>query len=162
MTGTQSQGSSHLFWGLLFAQAVAAIVIALLVATVGTLEQVLIALWGGGISLIAYTWAGFQLWIHPGNRMARRQASAAIRAEVGKVVILLLLFWLTLSEWPATRSSNALILFAAFFVSQLAGWIWLARRLAAEQVDSALAGNSAPEQTAQGEDAGNDAGNKDK
>lgn len=132
MTGTYSQGSS-LFWGLLRAQGAATVALAIAVAIAGSSEQVLIALWGGVMSLVAYTWAGFQLWIHPGNRQPRRQMSAAIRAEVGKVVILLLLFWLTLSEWPATRSSNALILFAAFFFAQLAGWIWLARRLAGEQ-----------------------------
>lgn len=155
MTGTYSQGSST-FWGLLRAQAAAAIGVAILVAIAGSTEQILIALWGGGICLIAYAWAGFQLWIHPGNRNARRLASAAVRAEVGKVVILLLMFWFTLSEWPATRSSNALILFAAFFVSQLAGWIWLARHLAAQQVSSMPEGGSAPEQ------AGSDGGNQDK
>lgn len=160
MTGKYSQGSS-LFWGLLRAQAAAAIGIAILVAIAGSTEQILIALWGGGISLIAYAWAGFQLWVHPKNRLARRQASAAIRAEVGKVVILLLLFWLTLSEWPATRSSNALILFAAFFVSQLAGWIWLARRLATNPIEAEPADSSAPAQAASdGNDDGNSS-NKD-
>lgn len=136
MTGNHSQDSKHLFWGLLRAQAVATLIIAIVVAAFGSSEQALIALWGGGISWIAYAWAAYQLWAHPGNRSARRHASAAVRAEVGKIVILLLLFWLTLQEWPATRDSNALIMFAAFFLVQLVGWIWLAVRLASapEQV----------------------------
>jgi ATP synthase protein I len=132
VTGNHSQEPKRLFWGLLRAQAVATLIVALVVAAFGSAEQALIALWGGGISLIAYAWAGYQLWAHPGNRSARRHASAAVRAEVGKIVILLLLFWLTLRQWPATRDSNALIMFAAFFLVQLVGWIWLAVRLASE------------------------------
>ncbi|MCB1837184.1 MAG: hypothetical protein KDH99_06135 [Alcanivoracaceae bacterium] len=125
-----------MFWGLLRAQGAATIASAILVAIAGSGEQVLIALWGGAISLVAYSWAGFRLWLHPGNQRSDRPMRPVIRAEVGKVVILLLLFWLTLSEWPATRSSNALILFAAFFFTQLAGWVWLARRLAGEQAET--------------------------
>ncbi|MDF1780850.1 MAG: ATP synthase subunit I [Alcanivoracaceae bacterium] len=132
MTGTNSQGPKQLFWGLLRAQAVATFIIAIGMAVFGSSEQILIALWGGSISVIAYAWAGYQLWMHPKNRLAQRHASAAVRAEVGKIVILLLLFWLTLKEWPATRDSNALILFAAFFFAQLVGWIWLAQRLASD------------------------------
>ncbi len=141
VTRNHSQEPKHLFWGLLRAQAVATLIIAIVVAAFGSGEQVLIALWGGGISLIAYAWAAYQLWAHPGNRSPRRHASAAVRAEVGKIVILLMLFWLTLRQWPATRDSNAIIMFAAFFLVQFVGWVWLAIRLASAPTQTADEGS---------------------
>lgn len=86
------------------------------------------ALWGGVICLLAHAWSGFQLWLSPANRLPRRMATAAIRAEVGKIVIILLLLAVTFSKVPATREPGiAAMLLAGFFLVQLAGWIWLAR-----------------------------------
>lgn len=86
------------------------------------------ALIGGGIALVANSWAGFQLWLHPGNYKPNRAATAAIRAEIGRLVIVLLLFWLTLKQWPEARQgATAMMLFAGFFVVQVVGWLWLAR-----------------------------------
>ena len=114
MTGSERQGSS-IYWGLLRAQGAVIIASAILVATAGSTDKVLAALWGGGICLIANAWAGFQVWMHPGNRSPQRLQGAAIRAEVGKVVIVLLLFGLTLKRWPIMHTgSTALILLLAF------------------------------------------------
>lgn len=118
-----------LFRGLMTAQAAAIAVCSILAGLLGGAPVAIAAAWGGGICLLAHAWAGFQLWLHPGNRRSeRRQASAAIRAEMGKIVIMLLLFWLTFREMPDMRSrETAAALFAGFFLTQVAGWIWLAR-----------------------------------
>ncbi|MDF1725155.1 MAG: ATP synthase subunit I, partial [Alcanivorax sp.] len=76
------------------AQLVTLVLFALLVTTLAGTLAGLVAAWGGTISLIAYAWGGFQLWMHPGNRAPKRMATAAIRAEMGKIAIMLLLFWL--------------------------------------------------------------------
>lgn len=114
------------YWGLLRAQGLAVIALALLLSIAMGPEVILVVLWGGMISLLAFAWAGYQLWLHPGNRRPARQASAAIRAEAGKVVIVLVLFWLTLKSWPDVRTgSKAIILMSAFFWTYVAGLIWL-------------------------------------
>jgi ATP synthase protein I len=126
-----------LFRGLLCAQGLVTLVIVALASWPGGREVALSALIGGGIATVASGWAGFQLWLHPGNRQPNRAATAAIRAEVGRVAIVLLLLWLTLKHWPEARQgAPAIMLFAGFFVVQLAGWIWLARATGTTQVDS--------------------------
>ncbi|MDF1628476.1 MAG: ATP synthase subunit I [Alcanivoracaceae bacterium] len=126
-----------LFRGLLCAQGLATLVVAVLAAWPGGRDVALAGLIGGGIATVASGWAGFQLWLHPGNRQADRAATAAIRAEIGRVVIVLLLLWLTLKHWPEARQgATAMMLFAGFFVVQLVGWIWLARATGETNVDS--------------------------
>lgn len=86
------------------------------------------AAWGGAICLLAHGWAGFQVWLHPRNSEIRHQTGAAIRAEVGKIAIMLLLFWVSFKGWPELRERNAAAaLLANFFLVQVVGWIWLAR-----------------------------------
>ena len=102
-TSNEFQAHRTLFWGLMRAQLAAIVVFALLVTvTAGTLAG-LVAAWGGTISLIAYAWGGYQIWLHPGNHAPKRMATAAVRAEMGKIAIMLLLFWLTFSKVPETR-----------------------------------------------------------
>lgn len=126
-----------LFRGILCAQGLATLIVAALSAWLGGRDVALSALAGGGIATVASGWAGFQLWLHPGNRQADRAATAAIRAEIGRVAIVLLLLWLTLKHWPEARQgAPAMMLFAGFFVVQLAGWIWLARATGETNVDS--------------------------
>lgn len=126
-----------LFRGILCAQGLATLIVAALSAWSGGRDVALSALAGGGIATVASGWAGFQLWLHPGNRQADRAATAAIRAEIGRVAIVLLLLWLTLKHWPEARQgAPAMMLFAGFFVVQLAGWIWLARATGETNVDS--------------------------
>lgn len=118
---------SKLFWGLLCAQSLATFIVVALAAWPGGRIVALSALVGGGIALVANSWAGFQLWLHPSNYKPNRAATAAIRAEIGRLVIVLLLFWLTLKHWPQARDgAAAMMLFAGFFVVQLVGWVWLA------------------------------------
>jgi ATP synthase protein I len=126
-----------LFRGLLCVHGVVTLGVAALAAWPGGREAALATLAGGGIATVASGWAGFQLWLHPGNREPSRAATAAIRAEIGRVVIVLLLLWLTLKHWPVAREgASAMMLFAGFFVVQLAGWVWLARATGETQVDS--------------------------
>lgn len=128
MTAQESRSASRLFIGLLGAQGVTILTIAVLAAALAGQPEFGIALWGGAISLLGYLWAGFQMWMHPGNARPARQGTLAIRAEFGRVAIVLLLLWLTLSRWPETRDmSGALTLFTSLFLTQLAGLIWLAR-----------------------------------
>lgn len=110
----------------------AQIITLLVVATVLTVlvgsSAGLSAAWGGTICLLAHGWAGFQVWLHPRNSETRHQAGAALRAEVGKVAIMLLLLWVSFKEWPELRERNAAAaLLANFFLVQVVGWIWLAR-----------------------------------
>ena len=110
------------------AQASAALAIAALAALTAGPNYGLAALWGGTICLLAHAWGGFQVWLHPRNHKPGRMATAAIRAEFGKIVIMLLLFWLTFSRVPATREQGmAAMLLAGFFLVQVAGWVALAR-----------------------------------
>ena len=110
---------------------------ALLVTTLAGTLAGLVAAWGGTISLIAYAWGGFQLWMHPGNRAPKRMATAAIRAEMGKIAIMLLLFWLTFSKVPEAREMKiAMVLLLGFMLTQIVGWVQVARldgQTAAEQ-----------------------------
>jgi ATP synthase protein I len=121
-----SQGSSDIYWGLLRAQGLAILAVVLMVSVIRGPADLLLAGWGGAISLIAYAWAGFQLWMHPGNREPARQTGAPIRAEVGKVVVILALFGWTFSQWPDVGESSALIILAgAFLWTYLCGLVWL-------------------------------------
>ncbi|MBD3644801.1 ATP synthase subunit I [Alcanivorax sp.] len=119
------------------AQLVTLVLFALLVTTLAGTLAGLVAAWGGSISLIAYAWGGFQLWMHPGNRAPKRMATAAIRAEMGKIAIMLLLFWLTFSKVPEAREMKiAMVLLLGFMLTQIVGWVQVARldgQTAAEQ-----------------------------
>lgn len=126
MNEQDSQGSSDIYWGLLRAQGLAIFAIVLMVSVTRGPADLLLAGWGGSISLIANAWAGFQLWLHPGNRQPARQTGAPIRAEVGKVVVILALFGLTFSQWPdISRGSALIILVVAFLWTYLSGLVWL-------------------------------------
>lgn len=137
MTSNEFQPNRTLFWGLMRAQLVTLVLFALLVTSLAGTLAGLVAAWGGTISLIAYAWGGFQLWLHPGNRAPKRMATAAIRAEMGKIAIMLLLFWLTFSKVPEAREMKiAMVLLLGFMLTQIVGWVQVARldgQTAAEQ-----------------------------
>ena len=137
MTSNEFQPNRTLFWGLMRAQLATLVIFALLVTTLAGTLAGLVAAWGGTISLIAYAWGGFQLWMHPGNRAPKRMATAAIRAEMGKIAIMLLLFWLTFSKVPEAREMKiAMVLLLGFMLTQIVGWVQVARldgQTAAEQ-----------------------------
>lgn len=127
MTKTAFSGA-FIFRGLLLVQLTTLLVAGALAALLAGGLEGLAALWGGAICLLAHAWAGFQVWLHPRNQDPRHQAGAAIRAELGKIAIMLLLLWLSFREWPDLRGKNAAAaLLASFFLAQVAGWIWLAR-----------------------------------
>lgn len=128
MTKTLSAGAG-LFRGLMSAQVAALAVCSILAGLLGGVALALGAAWGAGICLLAHAWAGFQLWLHPGNRRSeRRRATAALRAEIGKITIMLVLLWLTFREVPAMQTKQmAAALLVGFFVTQAAGLVWLAR-----------------------------------
>ena len=118
MTSNEFQPNRTLFWGLMRAQLVTLVLFALLVTSLAGTLAGLVAAWGGTISLIAYAWGGFQLWLHPGNRAPKRMATAAIRAEMGKIAIMLLLFWLTFSKVPEAREMKiAMVLLLGFMLT---------------------------------------------
>ena len=137
MTSNEFQPNRTLFWGLMRAQLATLVLFALLVTSLAGTLAGLVAAWGGTISLIAYAWGGFQLWLHPGNRAPKRMATAAIRAEMGKIAIMLLLFWLTFSKVPEAREMKiAMVLLLGFMLTQIVGWVQVARldgQVAAEQ-----------------------------
>ncbi|MCQ6260416.1 hypothetical protein MLD55_00595 [Alcanivorax sp. MM125-6] len=110
------------------AQISSAILFAALVTVLAGASLGLAAAWGGIISLIAYAWGGFQVWLHPGNRAPERMAGAALRAEAGKVVIMLALFGLTFAKVPGLREmTHVVVLFLGFLLAQIAGWVQVAR-----------------------------------
>lgn len=128
MTSNEFQPGRALFWGLMRAQLATLVIFALLVTTLAGTLAGLIAAWGGTISLIAYAWGGFQVWLHPGNHVAKRMATAAVRAEAGKVAIMLLLLWLTFAKLPEARQMKfAMALLLGFLVTQIAGWVRVVR-----------------------------------
>lgn len=128
MTSTNFQPNRTLFWGLMRAQTIVLLVTALLVLLFFGKLPGLAAACGGAISLIGYAWGGFQLWLHPANHAPKRMATAGMRAEIGKIVIMLLLLWLSLKQWPDLRGAYpAAALLVNFFLVQVVGWIWLAR-----------------------------------
>ena len=137
MTSNEFQPNRTLFWGLMRAQLATLVIFALLVTSLAGTLAGLVAAWGGTISLIAYAWGGFQLWLHPGNRAPKRMATAAIRAEMGKIAIMLLLFWLTFSKVPEAQEMKiAMVLLLGFMLTQIVGWVQVARldgQTAAEQ-----------------------------
>ena len=137
MTSNEFQPDRALFWGLMRAQLTTIVAFGLLVTGLAGVFAGLVAAWGGTISLIAYAWGGFQLWMHPGNRAPKRMATAAIRAEMGKIAIMLLLFWLTFSKVPEAREMKiAMVLLLGFMLTQIVGWVQVARldgQTAAEQ-----------------------------
>ena len=126
MTKTAISGT-FIFRGLMLVQLTSLLVTAALtVLLAGGLEG-LAALWGGAICLLAHAWAGFLVWLHPRNQDPQRQAGALIRAEAGKVAIMLFLLWLSFREWPGLRDmSTAGALLGGFFLVYVAGWVWLA------------------------------------
>lgn len=119
------------------AQIIAVMIVAILVTLIAGAGLGLAAAWGGAISLIAYAWGGFQVWLHPGNRAPKRMATAAMRAEVGKVAIMLALFWLTFAKVPFMRELiHVMVLFLGFLLAQIAGWIQVARLENAAETES--------------------------
>lgn len=128
MAESSSQGR-RLFLALLIPQGLALIAALGVVALIGAATEAMVAaLLGGSISILANAWAGFQLWLHPANRSPARQASASMRAEAGKVAIVLLLFGTTFSKWPAASSgSTGIILVLVFLWTYLAGLLALHR-----------------------------------
>lgn len=75
---------------------------------------------GGGISVAANLWAGYQLWLHPARHLPGRAAGAAMRAEAGKVAIVLVLFGVTYSHWPAaSQGATGMALVLGFL------WVYL-------------------------------------
>ena len=128
MTSNEFQPNRTLFWGLMRAQLATLVIFALLVTTLAGTLAGLVAAWGGTISLMAYAWGGFQIWLHPANRAPKRMATAAVRAEMGKIAIMLLLFWLTFSKVPEAREMKiAMVLLLGFLLTQVVGWIQVAR-----------------------------------
>ncbi len=128
MANFDERARRTLFWGLMRAQISSAILFAALVTVLAGASLGLAAAWGGIISLIAYAWGGFQVWLHPGNRAPERMAGAALRAEAGKVVIMLALFGLTFAKVPGLREmTHVVVLFLGFLLAQIAGWVQVAR-----------------------------------
>lgn len=128
MANFDERSRRALFWGLMRAQISSAILFAGLVTVFAGFSLGLAAVWGGSISLIAYAWGGFQVWLHPGNRAPERMAGAAMRAEAGKVVIMLALFGLTFAKVPEARElTHVVVLFLGFLLAQIAGWVQVAR-----------------------------------
>ena len=128
MANFDERARRTLFWGLMRAQISSVILFAALVTVIAGTSLGLTALWGGTISLIAYAWGGFQVWLHPGNRAPERMAGAAMRAEAGKVVIMLALFGLTLAKVAVMRElAHVAVLFPGFLLAQIAGWVQVAR-----------------------------------
>lgn len=128
VTSFDSNAHGRLFRGLMRAQIITLALVATVVGVVFDVTTGLAAAWGGFICLVAHAWAGFQIWLHPRNRDARHHAGAAIRAEMGKIAIILLLFWLSWKEWPELRERNtAASLLITFFLVQVVGWVWLIR-----------------------------------
>ncbi len=121
-----------LFFGLMRIQLLALLALAAIAfGWLGKQAAVAVA-WGAGICWLAHTWAGFQMWLHPKNADPKRQATAAIRAEVGKIAIALLLLWLSIKTTPELRNrEGAAALLLGFFITQVVGWIWLARATSA-------------------------------
>ena len=128
MTSNEFQPNRALFWGLMCAQLTTIVVFGLLVTGLAGVFAGLVAVWGGTISLIAYAWGSFQVWLHPGNRAPERMAGAAMRAEAGKVVIMLALFGLTFAKVAVMRElAHVAVLFPGFLLAQIAGWVQVAR-----------------------------------
>lgn len=128
MTSNPYRPNWALFLGLMRAQLLGLVVAAGVAGMIAGVEMALIAAWGGTISVIAFAWSGFQLWLHPGNHALKRMATAAIRAEMGKIALLLLLLWLSFKHWPELREAHtAAALLISFFLVQAVGSIWLAR-----------------------------------
>lgn len=119
-----------MFWGLLYAQAAGTLAAALLAGGLlleaGALPA---ALGGGGISLLGYAWAGYQLWWRPGNGSPEQILGRTVYAQVGKVTIFLVLFALAFHYESRLHRPDMLgALVAGFIGAQLAGWLHLARR----------------------------------
>lgn len=128
VTKPQPSSSGGRFRGFLLAQAKVLVALLIVAAVFAPPEALLAMAWGGVISLLSAAWAGFQLWLHPRNADPVRGATAAIRAEVGRVVIVLVCLWQTLRHWSEVREAVlAGMLLAGVFLVQWAGWIWLAR-----------------------------------
>lgn len=121
-----------LFFGLMRTQLLTLLVLAVMTVMAVSTQAAIAVAWGAGICWLAHAWAGFQMWLHPKNADPRRQATVAIRAEVGKIAIALLLLWLSLKTTPELRNKEgAAALLLGFFITQVAGWIWLARATSA-------------------------------
>lgn len=121
-----------LFFGLMRTQLLTLLVLAVLTFLAWGTQAAIAAAWGASICWIAHAWAGYQMWLHPKNADPKRQATAAIRAEMGKIAIALLLMWLSLKTTPELRNKEgAAALLLGFFITQVAGWIWLARATSA-------------------------------
>jgi ATP synthase protein I len=117
-----------LFRGLLLAQGLAMGVMASLAFLLAGKGVALAAFWGGSICFLAHAWAGYQLWLHPGNRLPARRMTAGFRAQVGKIIITVMLLWLTFREIPAMQTRDmAAALIVSFFITQVAGLVWLVR-----------------------------------
>lgn len=115
MAGTETTPwQRHPFVVLQLAQVLALAGASILLWLIGAASQNVLGLWlGGAISLLANLWAGYQLWLHPARHLPGRAAGAAMRAEAGKVAIVLVLFGITYSHWPAAsqgKTGMALVL----------------------------------------------------
>lgn len=117
-----------LFIGLVLSQLVTLIVLAIITSLALEFDVAKATTWGAGICFLAYMWAGFQMWLNPRNKVGKRRSTTAIRAEVGKVTIALLLLGISIKTVPEFREkTGAAALLLGFFITQVAGSIWLAR-----------------------------------
>lgn len=124
----QPVAGKTLFFGLLSVQLITLGLLAAITWLAFSFSLAKAVAWGAAICWLAHTWAAYQMWLHPKNISPKRQATVAIRAEMGKIAIALLLLWLSLKMAPELRTKDsAAALLLGFFITQVAGWIWLAR-----------------------------------
>jgi len=120
------RGSGSGFRGLLFAQALGTLAVAF--GLIWLPMPAPAALKGGGICLLGYAWAGWQLRPRPGPTDAQRVLARVVWAQVGKVAIVLMLFALSFRFAPSTHQPQTLGgMLAGFIGAQLVGWLYLAR-----------------------------------
>lgn len=103
-------------------QALASIIIPILVLMVVDITAARTALIGGWIATLANLYFAVQAFRYSGARASRQMVQAFYRGESGKFVIVMLLFIAAFKLLPSVRD-NAMYLFSAFFIVYGVAWI---------------------------------------
>lgn len=115
MTRPSALNKRYLAVCVVGSQALASILIPVIVLIALGKDAALAALVGGWIATLANLYFAYQAFRYTGARASHLTVSAFYRGETGKFVIVMLLFLATFKMLPGVRD-NAAYLFSAFLV----------------------------------------------
>ena len=123
-----SPAGARLLRGLIVSQSLVAMTVGMVLFFAGAFVEAVAGVWGGLICVLAHIWAGLQLWVRPEGSSFESVFRTVVRAETGKLAIVLVLIFITFAKVPEFRQQGAAsALLTGFFLVYIAGLGWLAQ-----------------------------------